>query len=348
MDEQMLTARNFELPLRFIDNWLRIKLFGGRLVRPVILSYFVTFRCNLRCSFCDYTDPLFRSRYPEVSTGSAIRLLEIARQGIPSLAISGGEPLLRDDIVEILRAAHEFAYKPIALFTNSLLLEEREDVLDYVDFLQISLDTADEHCGESDNGHRGVTAKVKENIRRYAKAQKQKRFRMNVNCVLSEDHLDDARGVLEFAESQNVTFTVAPRLIGERPAPALVWNKRYQALVGDIIARKRKSPTIMDTLGYLRHIHSFLPFKCYPWLTPRVYPNGQLMYPCPVLNYSSYDILQMQSWEALENAVFETHGTEVTCERQCFLPCYLEASTVFSNIFSSAMDVSRLTREVRK
>jgi len=73
-----------------------------------------------------------------------------------------------------------------------------------------------------------------------------------------------------------------------------------------------------------------------------------LMYPCPVLNYSEYDILQMGPWEALEDIILTTHGPEVRCERQCFLPCYLEASTVHSHMLSSAVELRRLIKEVGK
>jgi MoaA/NifB/PqqE/SkfB family radical SAM enzyme len=333
----------FEVLQRFTNNWIRTRVFKKRRVKPMILSYFVTFRCNLRCGYCDYTDPMYREKYPEIDTDHAIRLLEICRAGIPSLAISGGEPLLRDDIIEILSAARHLNYKPITLFTNSLLLPEREEVLDYVDFLQISLDTAD---NVTDKGtitdHRSVTEMVKENVRKYAKMQRKKNFKINVNCVVCENHINDVQGVLDFARNNNVRFTLAPRLINEKPDAALVGNKRYEDLIKGIIATKHEDRTVMDTFSYLSHIRLFLPFRCYPWLTPRIYPNGELLYPCPVLNYSAYNVPETGSWDKLEDIIIKNHGAHIDCNKKCFLPCYLAVSTLLSDVFTSLKELRRL------
>jgi MoaA/NifB/PqqE/SkfB family radical SAM enzyme len=333
---------SFEILRRFTNNCIRTRVFK-KPVQPLILSYFVTFRCNLRCSYCDYTDSMYREKYPEVDTDHAIRLLEICRAGSPSLAISGGEPLLREDIVEIVKSARHLNYKPITLFTNSLLLPEREELLDYVDFLQISLDTTDDVTGrETIIDHRSVTRIVKKNIRKYAKMQQKKKFKININCVVCENHINDALGVLDFARATNVRFTLAPRLINEKPDAALVGNKKYEDLIQGIIAIKQEDSTVMDTCSYLSHIRFFLPFKCYPWLTPRIYPNGELLYPCPVLNYSTYNVLETGSWNKLEDTIMSVHAAHVDCNKQCFLPCYLEVSTLLSDVFTSLKELRRL------
>ncbi len=325
---------------RLTTNWLRLKASKKRLPRPIVLSYFVTFRCNLTCSFCDYTDPGYRTKYPELSTSEAIRVLEVSREGSPAVAFSGGEPLVREDIVDIVRAARRLRYGPIMLFTNTLLLPEKEEVLDYVDHLQFSLDTVEESGRQRD--HRGVSRTVKDNVRRYAKLQKRKGFSINVNCVVTEDRIDDARGVLEFAEENGIGFTIAPRLRNEAPDPALVGNRSYEALIGDVIAAKRRGRIAMDTFAYLSHIRHFRPFQCQPWLTPRVYPNGELLYPCSSLAFSTFHILAAGSWKRIEETILREHGARVECGRRCFLPCYLEASTLLSDIRGAIKDLWRL------
>lgn len=79
-------------------------------------SLLVTRRCNQRCGFCDRVDPA--SADPPL----ALLLRELARAreaGASSLTITGGEPTLRPDLVEIVRAARRAGFPEIALATNA-------------------------------------------------------------------------------------------------------------------------------------------------------------------------------------------------------------------------------------
>ena len=109
-------------------------------MKPLILAYFITFRCNLNCTYCTYIQDRFDYRFMEVNTKDAKNILRICRLGVPAVAFTGGEPLIRKDIVEIVHYAKQLRYRPITLFTNGLLLPEKDEVLNDIDFLQISLD----------------------------------------------------------------------------------------------------------------------------------------------------------------------------------------------------------------
>jgi molybdenum cofactor biosynthesis enzyme MoaA len=79
-------------------------------------SLLVTRRCNQRCAFCDRVDPA------SVDPPPALLLREIVRSresGASSLTITGGEPTLRPDLVEIVRAARSRGFSDITLATNA-------------------------------------------------------------------------------------------------------------------------------------------------------------------------------------------------------------------------------------
>ncbi len=110
----------------------------GRVVTNLRIA--VTNRCNLRCIYCH--------REGEKNPGCempAERIVEIARAfrdlGVRKVKLTGGEPLLRDDLCEILLAMPDF--EEVSMTTNGTLLadvahELRECGLDRVN---VSLDT---------------------------------------------------------------------------------------------------------------------------------------------------------------------------------------------------------------
>ncbi len=88
--------------------------------KPLIF-WNITYRCNLRCVHC-YINAIQGLSRDELSTEEALRVVEDAHElRTPLLIISGGEPLVREDIVEIMRRAGEYGIK-VSLSTNGTLI----------------------------------------------------------------------------------------------------------------------------------------------------------------------------------------------------------------------------------
>lgn len=110
----------------------------------------VTDRCNLRCRYCMPAEGVPSLAHDEVLSFEEIVLLveRAARLGVHSLRITGGEPLVRlglPDLIEQLKAIE--GIDDIALTTNGLLLPRFAQELSKrgVSRVNISLDTLDPH-----------------------------------------------------------------------------------------------------------------------------------------------------------------------------------------------------------
>jgi len=82
----------------------------------------VTRRCNLHCGHC-YADSHDREYPGELSTGEGERLLaDLASFGVPTVLFSGGEPLLRPDVLELAARAGELGMRTV-LSTNGTRID---------------------------------------------------------------------------------------------------------------------------------------------------------------------------------------------------------------------------------
>lgn len=117
----------------------------GRIATDLRVS--VTDRCNLRCTYCMPAEGLnWLAKSALLDTGELIRLIGIAvlKLGVTELRFTGGEPLLRKDLEEVLRASSELSPRPLlSLTTNGIGLERRAEALAAagVDRVNVSLDT---------------------------------------------------------------------------------------------------------------------------------------------------------------------------------------------------------------
>jgi cyclic pyranopterin phosphate synthase len=117
----------------------------GRVATDLRVS--LTDRCNLRCAYCMPPEGLDWLPKPEVLTGDEIvRLITIGVEalGIREVRFTGGEPLLRSDLADIIAASAALAPRPeISLTTNGIGLERRAAGLKSagLDRINVSLDT---------------------------------------------------------------------------------------------------------------------------------------------------------------------------------------------------------------
>eukprot|EP00057_Strongylocentrotus_purpuratus_P023045 XP_011677519.1 PREDICTED: molybdenum cofactor biosynthesis protein 1 isoform X2 [Strongylocentrotus purpuratus] len=118
-------------PFQRHHNYLRISL---------------TERCNLRCQYCMPEEGVTLS--PKERLLSTEEILHLAKlfvsEGVDKIRLTGGEPLVRKDIVEIIEGLRELeGLKQIAMTTNGVTLAKRLPALKKagLDLINISIDT---------------------------------------------------------------------------------------------------------------------------------------------------------------------------------------------------------------
>jgi MoaA/NifB/PqqE/SkfB family radical SAM enzyme len=132
---------------RTLKNVIRGKML--RDVRPIAMTFAVTYKCQCNCVHCS-AGRHKKVNIPELSTEEAKRVIEESQElGVSIIAFTGGEPLLREDIFELISHVNQKKAVPI-LFTNGLLLtQENIDKLSkaglYSLFVSIDSPVPDEH-----------------------------------------------------------------------------------------------------------------------------------------------------------------------------------------------------------
>lgn len=119
-------------------------------MRPILCNYYVTYRCNAKCGFCD----IWEQPSPMISMEDAERNFDdLSRLGVRVIDFTGGEPLLHTRIGDLLAMAKERGFIT-TLTTNGLLYPKRaRDLAGKVDMLHFSIDSSRE---EEHNASRGV------------------------------------------------------------------------------------------------------------------------------------------------------------------------------------------------
>jgi Molybdenum cofactor biosynthesis enzyme len=94
--------------------------------------------CNMNCKFC-FSE--WRKEKKQIDTEKAKHVLEVLKQnGLRAINLTGGEPLLRDDIVEICEYAKQLKLMTV-ISTNGILLPKKEEVLNFIDSINLPLDS---------------------------------------------------------------------------------------------------------------------------------------------------------------------------------------------------------------
>jgi MoaA/NifB/PqqE/SkfB family radical SAM enzyme len=97
--------------------------YNSKFKPPSIVLWFATERCDVGCKHCCYPPRGAK----ELSTDEAKTLiLEVAKLGVKYFGFIGGEPLLRDDIVELCEFCNKVGLKPYVVTKGGRLAERDE------------------------------------------------------------------------------------------------------------------------------------------------------------------------------------------------------------------------------
>jgi radical SAM protein with 4Fe4S-binding SPASM domain len=187
---------------------------------PVSGAFDLTYRCNFRCVHC-YVGHLTaqpRSSAAELGTRQVIDLLsQAADAGCLLLVLSGGEPLLRDDFIDIYLAAKRLGMI-VTVFTNaSLITEEHLDVFaEYPPHeVEVSVYGATEATYARVTGLRGSFGRVRLGI----ESLLNRGVTVGLKTMILRDNAEEIADIESLARDLGVRFRldplVTPRLDGE-------------------------------------------------------------------------------------------------------------------------------------
>jgi len=260
---------------------IKTKFFKRKM--PLKVAFHITYRCNLRCPFC-YRKTV---EVPEMST---VQIKEMMREfkdmGTYFWVFNGGEPLLREDLPELIDYAKDLGFY-CSLVTNGILLAQKlENNLFYrkLDFVQINLEGPQEI---HDRMHgQGTYNRVIDALNLLKKLN----IRTNILTLIAQDNIDYFDYLIELATQYHMTIAFQPMAIQIEDNFGLSQQyfpggTRFKEAVDKLIKQKKIGAPIISSFEFLKMIRDCWPdipnkIHCYAaQFYCNITPNGYLV-PC--------------------------------------------------------------------
>lgn len=231
---------------------------------PIKLRYLLfklTNYCNSNCVYCSHaTGRVAQERKHTISNDIVMKTIEdAANMGVHAISISGGEPLLRDDIVSIIKKVVDCKMIPV-LLTNGLLLDRFWDDLGAAGlrYIVISIDSVNRHIYEKQRGASfnmalsGIEAALK--LRK-----KYGRSEIHVSAVLTKNNHEDFMKLVTYMRDRDIKVQVIPYHKRENDIVnlSITEKEKITELISHLIDLKRNSGTIANSVEFLQHIPNY-------------------------------------------------------------------------------------------
>ena len=170
---------------------------------PLWLLAELTYKCPLHCVYC--SNPLdYMASGRELDTAEWVRVLQEGRaMGSAQLGFSGGEPLMRDDLTELVAEGRRLGYYSNLITSGIGLTETRIKALKDagLDHIQVSFQDSTRELNDFLGSTR--TFELKQKVSRLCKAYD---YPMVLNVVLHRLNIDHIERILDMAEDLGVEY----------------------------------------------------------------------------------------------------------------------------------------------
>ncbi|MBL7197405.1 MAG: radical SAM protein [Candidatus Omnitrophica bacterium] len=238
---------------------------------PLKVTHNITYRCNLDCPFCLLKKKLNKPNSPEMDTSQIKRMMrEFKEIGTKFWLFSGGEPLLRQDLGELISYAKDKMDFHCGISTNGTFLADKiknDSSFKRLDLVQISLDgpkeIQDKLRGE------GSYDKIISTLEVLKKMQ----IKTVIMTLISKHNLAHLPFLIKLADQYNAniifqTIDTQPAGVIESKEKFFPSRNAFKQAVEELIEEKRKNRFIINSLDYLKMIRDLWPdaphkIRCY-------------------------------------------------------------------------------------
>ena len=259
---------------------------------PLVVSWNVTLKCNLKCAHC-YINAAETELADELSTDAAKMLIhQITEVSRPLLILSGGEPLMREDIYEIIRYGADRGLR-MGMGSNGMLIDDevtRRLEEAGMGTVAISLDSSTPERHDEFRGVKGCWQRAVDAI----KSLKKSKIEVQVNSTVTLQNYDEVDDIMALAEELGVEnfhlFFLVPTGRGTNIED--ITPQMYEDMISSTLGKITKyrlnvkpscAPQFMrvskeqgvDMSRWVRGCMAGL-YYC------RIYPSGEVT-PCPYL-----------------------------------------------------------------
>ena len=311
---------------------------------PLFVTLATNNSCQSHCKYCKIP----QRQQPDMTTEQIFRLIdEIVACGALRFGIWGGEPLLRHDIIDIVRYAHEKGLY-VTLDSNGYLLPEKREILRYLDHMILSLDGDEPH--HDANREAGSWKKVMAAVN-CIPSDKQ----LWTITVITKNNIDHLDWMLDLAEKRGIipTFQVLHHSehfgINDPLRPSA---EAYRKALQHLLDEKLKGRPVGNSVMCLKHLINWSDYnkntapepgcgwkKCWGGkFMINVDPNGDL-YPCSLLigDVPAPNFLKLGFAEAYRQITAPPcHSCLATCFTEYNLLLSLDPRTIMQWVLAMA------------
>jgi radical SAM protein with 4Fe4S-binding SPASM domain len=271
---------------------------GGEDFLPHVVAWNLTRRCNLRCTHCYISAGPWRTAAAELETDECFRVVDelLAVNPSPMLILSGGEPLVREDLPELCAYGSRRGATVVVGTNGTALTDARVAMLKDagVSGVAVSVDSLEDELHDEFRGGRRALERTKDALARL----REQRLDFVIQTTATPENAEEIPRLVEWAAAEgavcfNLYFLVPT---GRGAELGLLAPERIETLLdvlvdaesrhrGDMMVRAKCAP------HFMRKLHQAVPDSpvlSYRTRCPcgidycRITPDGKLT-PCPYM-----------------------------------------------------------------
>ncbi|MBI4684033.1 MAG: radical SAM protein [Nitrospirae bacterium] len=201
---------------------------------PKWIAWEITRRCNLRCVHCRSSSEMEIKGHPDFSTEEAYRIIDdISGYAKPVIVLSGGEPLIRNDVFEIARYGNKKGMR-MCLATNGTLVTDEicEKIKDSgIKIVSLSLDGSEEKVHDDFRNQKGAFSGTINAARLFKKHG----IEFIINSSFTKRNQEEIPRIYKLAKELGATawymFMIVPTGRGEDIMNELISKEDYEKIL---------------------------------------------------------------------------------------------------------------------